>query len=221
MPLLDLTPDQLLSTTRSVRKRLDLTRPVEPDLIRECLELAAQAPTGGNRQNWQFVVVTDAARRQALGDLYRRGSEIYLKMPMNQPEAFAKLRAQDPERARTQLKVASSSQYLIEHIHEVPVMVIPCIYGRAEGMQIFEQAGTWGSILPAAWSFMLAARARGLGSAWTTFHLFFEREAANVLGIPYDKVMQTALLPVAHAIGTEFSPAPRVPLENITHWEQW
>jgi nitroreductase len=221
MTHLDLTPDELLSTTRSVRKRLDLTRPVEPELIRECLELAAQAPTGGNRQNWQFVVVTDAAKRQALGDLYRRGSALYMQMPMNQPEAFARLRQQDPERAKTQLKVASSSRYLIEHIHEVPVMVIPCIYGRAESMNLFEQAGTWGSILPAAWSFMLAARARGLGSAWTTFHLFFEREAADLLGIPYDKVMQTALLPVAHAIGTDFSPAPRVPLETITHWDQW
>ncbi|HEV2235965.1 MAG TPA: nitroreductase family protein [Ktedonobacterales bacterium] len=221
MPSLDLTPDQLLTTTRSVRKRLDLTRPVEPELIRECLELATQAPTGGNRQNWHFMVVTDAAKRQALGDLYRRGAEIYLKLPMNQPEAFAKLREQDPERAEVQLRVSRSSRYLIEHIHEVPVLVIPCIFGRTEGTHIFEQAGVWGSILPAAWSFMLAARVRGLASAWTTFHLFFEKEAADVLGIPYDKVMQTALLPVAHAIGTDFSPAPRVPLETITHWDQW
>jgi nitroreductase len=221
MPLLDLTPDQLLSTTRSVRKRLDLTRPVEPELIRECLDLATQAPTGGNRQTWHFMVVTDAAKRQALGDLYRQGAALYMQMPMNSPESFAKLRAQDPERATTFVKVARSSQYLIEHIHEVPAMVIPCISGRVEGMGIFEQAGTWGSILPAAWSFMLAARSRGLASAWTTFHLFFEREAADVLGIPYDKVMQTALLPVAHAIGTDFNPAPRVPLETITHWDQW
>jgi nitroreductase len=221
MPPLDLTPDQLLTTTRSVRKRLDLTRPVDPALIRECLELATQAPTGGNRQNWHFMVVTDAAKRQALGDLYRRGAEIYLKLPMNQPEAFAKLRAADPDRAKTQLKVVSSSQYLIEHIHEVPVMVIPCIFGRTEGMEVFAQAGIWGSILPAAWSFMLAARSRGLGSAWTTFHLFFEQEAAALLGIPYDTVMQAALLPVAHVLGTEFAPAPRVPLEGVTHWDAW
>jgi nitroreductase len=221
MPPLDLTPDQLLSTTRSVRKRLDLTRPVEPELIRECLELATQAPTGGNRQGWQFVVVTDAAKRQALGDLYRQGSAIYRKLPMNQPEVLETLRARDPERAAIQTRVISSSEYLVEHIHEVPVMVIPCIYGRTENAQVFEQAGVWGSILPAAWSFMLAARSRGLGSAWTTFHLFFEKEAAAILGIPYERVTQAALLPVAHVIGTEFSPATRVPLERIVHWDQW
>src|SRR5579875_2772002 len=187
MALLDLTPDQVLATTRSVRKRLDFSRPVEPEVIRECLELALQAPTGGNRQGWQFVVVTDPDKRLAIGDVYRKGWATYLSLPINQPEAFARLQAQSPERAQTLLRVRESSDYLAEHIHEAPVLLIPCIRGRPEGLSAADQAGFWGSILPAAWSFMLAARARGLGSAWTSVHLIYERESADVLGIPYEK----------------------------------
>lgn len=215
MATLDLTPDRLLATTRSVRKRLDFTRAVEPKVIRECLELALQAPTGGNRQGWQFVVVTDAAKRQALGDIYRRGWAVY-------KQESSKLRPpSDPARLRTQLRVLDSADYLAEHMHEAPVLLIPCIRGRTDGQPAIAQAGQWGSILPAVWSFMLAARMRGLGSSWTTVHLFFEQEAAQVLGIPYEKVMQTALIPVAYTNGTEFSPAPREPLETVLHWDEW
>lgn len=215
MATLNLTPDQLLATTRSVRKRLDFTRAVEPEVIRECLELALQAPTGGNRQGWQFVVVTDAAKRQALGDIYRRGWAVY-------KQESSKLRPpSDPARLQTQLRVLDSADYLAEHIHEAPVLLIPCIKGRTDGQPAIAQAGQWGSILPAVWSFMLAARMRGLGSSWTTVHLFFEREAAQVLDIPYEKVMQTALVPVAYTSGTEFSPAPREPLETVLHWDGW
>jgi nitroreductase len=221
MSTLDLTPDQLLSTTRSVRKRLDFSRPVEPEVIRECLELATQAPTGGNRQGWQFVVVTDPAKRQALGDVYRQGWALYLSLPDNQPEAFARLQARDPERAQTLARVAASSNYLADHIHEAPVLVIPCHRGRVDNAPSVAQAGFWGSILPAAWSFMLAARARGLGTSWTTVHLFYEQQAADVLGILYDKVTQAALIPVAYTLGADFSPAPRVPLETIVHWDAW
>jgi nitroreductase len=221
MPTLDLTPDQLLTTTRSVRKRLDFSRPVPPEVIRECLEIALQAPTGGNRQGWQFVVVADPAKRHALGDIYRKGWAQYMSLPMNQPSMIDRLFARDPERAQTQMRVADSAKYLAEHIHEAPVMVIPCIRGRAEGMAAFEQAGLWGSILPAAWSFMLAARARGLGTSLTSFHLFFEKEAADLLGIPYDKVTQAALIPVAYTQGTDFSPAGREPLDTVLHWDAW
>jgi nitroreductase len=214
---LDLTPDQLLTTTRSVRKRLDFTRPVPPDLIRECLEIAVQAPTGGNSQTWSFVVVTDPAKRQALGDIYRRGFADYRQLTA--PVAARIL--QDPARATTQRRVIDSSEYLAEHMHEVPVMVIPCIRGRLENKPNREQAGAWGSILPATWSFMLAARARALGTVWTTIHLFYEQDAAEVLGIPYDKVTQAALIPVAYTLGTDFAPAKREPLDKVVHWEQW
>ena len=219
MSQLNLTPDELLTTTRSVRKRLDFSRPVEPELIRECLELAVQAPTGGNRQTWHFVVVTDPQQRQAIGDIYRRGFSLYLQQTLaDSTTANVTLTR---EQKVTLLKIRSSSQYLADHMHEVPVLVLPCVQGRVEGLPNVAQAGTWGSILPAVWSFMLAARARGLGTCWTTIHLFYEQEVANVLGIPYDKITQAAMIPVAHTLGTDFKPAARVPLDNIVHYDKW
>ncbi|HLH63779.1 MAG TPA: nitroreductase family protein [Ktedonobacteraceae bacterium] len=218
MSILNLSPDELLSTTRSVRKRLDFSRPVEPELIRECLELATQAPTGSNSQGWHFVVVTDAQQREALGAVYRKGWATYTQLtasgnPMRQNQKLTR------EQARTLMRVRDSAQYLADHMHEAPVLVVPCIWGRTDRMDVVAQAGAWGSILPAVWSFMLAARARGLGTCWTTVHLFYEQEAAQVLGIPYERVMQAALIPVAHTMGTDFKPAPRVPLESIVHWK--
>ena len=220
MSKLDLSPDELLTTTRSVRKRLDFSRPVEPELIKECLELAVQAPTGGNSQGWHFVVVTDAQQREALGAIYRKGWATYLERmtsgnPMRPGQSLTR------EQARTLMRVRDSAQYLADHMHEVPVLIVPCIWGRTDGLGVVEQAGAWGSILPAAWSFMLAARARGLGTCWTTVHLFYEQEAAEVLDIPYERIMQTALIPVAYTLGTDFKPVPRVPLESIVHWERW
>ena len=217
MPLLNLTADQVLTTTRSVRKRLDLTRPVEPEVIRECLEIALQAPSGSNSQQWHFVVVTAADKRLALADLYRKSFSVYRA---NQAAARARLQA-NSSRVITQQRITDSADYLAEHMHEVPVHLIPCIAGRLDGLPANQQAGVWGSILPAAWSFMLAARARGLGSAWTTLHLPYEKEAAEVLGIPYEKITQAALLPVAYTLGTNFSSAAREPLDTVLHWDQW
>lgn len=218
MPKLNLSPDELLATTRSVRKRLDFSRPVEPELIRECLELAVQAPTGSNTQGWHFVVVTDVQKKQAIGEMYHRAYTLYRQQL---DAGRATIPDDAPISVSTMNKVRDSSQYLADRMHEVPVMVIPCIYGRTDGTKAAQQAGVWGSILPAAWNFMLAARARGLGTTWTTLHLMYEREAAQVLGIPYEKIMQTALIPVAYTLGTDFKPAPRIPLETIVHWEQW
>jgi nitroreductase len=220
MTLFKLSIDGMLTTTRSVRKRLDLARPVEPKVIRECLELALQAPTGGNSQGWQFLVVTDPQQRKALADVYRKGWALYrehrmagranLEGPASTPEVMAILG-----------KILRSAIYLAEHMHEVPVLVVPCIQGRPESMSTTEQAGFWGSILPAAWRFMLAARSRGLGSSWTTVHLYYEQEAVEVLGIPYEKVTQAALIPVAYMLGTDFKPASRIPLDAVLHWDSW
>lgn len=218
MPQLNLSSDELLATTRSVRKRLDFSRPVEPELIRECLELAVQAPTGSNSQGWHFVVVTDAQKKQAIGELYRQSYTLYSQQ---RDAGNAAIPSDGPISVSTMSKVRDSSQYLADRMHEVPVMVIPCIYGRTDSANSFQQAGVWGSILPAAWNFMLAARARGLGTTWTTLHLKYEREAAQVLGIPYEKIMQAALIPVAYTLGTDFKAAPRIPLEPIVHWEEW
>jgi nitroreductase len=205
MTRLDLTPDELLATTRSVRKRLDLTRPVERELLEECLSLAFQAPTGGGEQGWHFVLATEPATKAAISELYRRS-----KRENDPPET-------PPERRRSM----ESSAHLAEHLHEVPVLVIPCIEGRLETAPLLQQAVGWASIVPATWSFMLAARARGLGTSWTSLHLAYEREAAEILGIPYESVMQTALIPVAHTIGTDFKPARRQPAETRIHWERW
>jgi nitroreductase len=213
MAMMSLTPDELLSTTRAVRRRLDLTRPVEREVLEECLALAQQAPSGSNSQGWHFVVVTDAAKRKALGELYRRGWATYIQRP-RQPSGDAAYDA-------TMARVGASAAYLAEHMGEVPVLVVPCIRGRTDGLPAAAQAGTWGSILPATWSFMLAARARGLGTAWTTLHLMCEKEAAEVLGIPYAEVMQAALIPVAYITRTDFKPAPRRSLETMVHWESW
>jgi len=213
MTLLPLTADEVLTTTRSVRKRLDFTRPVEREVVEECLQIAQQAPTGSNRQGWQFVVVTDAAKRLAIADLYRKGWERY--------RSAGRPTYDDPNRAATQARVSDSAQYLADHFHEAPIFLIPCITGRTDGQPANAQSGVFGSILPAAWSFMLAARARGLGTCWTTIHLMHEKEAADVLGIPYDTVMQVALTPVAYTKGTDFKPAPREPLASTVHWDQW
>ncbi len=220
MTLFQLTNDEMLTTTRSVRKRLDLERMVEPAVIRECLELALQAPTGGNSQGWQFVVVTDLQQRKALADVYRKGWAVYLEHRMA-GRANLEGPASTPEGMATLGKVLRSAIYLAEHMHEVPVLVVPCIQGRPEGLSATEQAGFWGSILPAVWSFMLAARSRGLGSSWTTVHLYYEQEAADVLGIPYEKVSQAAIIPVAYTLGTDFKPASRMPLDSVLHWDRW
>ena len=218
MPILDLSIDTILTTTRAVRKRLDLTRPVEPEVIRKCLELALQAPTASNSQGWHFVVVTDPEIRLALATIYRKGADRYkeLMVPVLQKQATS-----SEQVSRSLAKMLDSGQYLIDHLHEVPVHVIPCIEGRTEHQPIIMQAARWGSIMPAAWSFMLAARSRGLGSSLTSFHLFFEQEAANLLGIPYEQVMQVGLIPVAYTLGTDFNPAPRKPLESVLHSDRW
>lgn len=217
-PILSLGPDELLSTTRSVRKRLDLSRPVEPDLIRECIELAAQAPTGGNNQGWHFVVVTDEAKRRQLAEWYAVG----FSMIYGNPDAvLANLPEGDPAHVDTTRRVISSAQYLADHLAEVPVHVIPVIEGRTDnGAPVAMQAAIWGSLFPAVWSFMLAARSRGLGTTLTTLHLIHEQQAAELLGLP-DHVMQGALIPVAHTLGTDFKPGARRDLDRIIHNDGW
>jgi nitroreductase len=199
--------DWLLSTTRTVRKRLDLDRPVPPSVIIECLQLAVQAPTGSNAQGWRWLVVTDPQVRTQLAEFYRSGGAAYSARQAEAP----------PPDAQT-ARVRASAEYLTRVIDRVPVLVIPCIRGRLRSVQ--HAAGFYGSILPAVWSFALALRSRGLGSAWTTFHLAHEREAAELLGIP-DDATQVAMLPVAYTVGTDFRPAERGPVDEITYWDRW
>ena len=213
MPL-NLSADEVLTTTRSVRKRLDLDKPVPRDVLMECLEIALQAPTGSNSQGWQWVFVEDADKKKALADIYRTNATPYLAAPKP---------THGDIRDEQQPRVFDSATYLNDHFHEVPVMLIPCLEGKPDNTPSGHSAGFWGSLLPAAWSFMLALRSRGLGSAWTTLHLLGdgERQAAELLGIPFDKYSQAGLFPIAYTKGTDFRPAKRLPAEQLSHWDTW
>lgn len=203
--------DKLLTTTRSVRKRLDLGAPVDLDVVQECIGIACQAPTGGNVQDWRWLVVTDADQRARIAELYKRAADPY----------FAANRQSIAERGVTGMNgILDSGEYLAERLHEVPVYVIPCIYGRPETMDTFTLASWYGRIYPAVWSLILALRSRGYGTTLTTLHLQYEQEAASVLGIP-DTVHQAALLPIAKYTGADFKPGRRKPVESVTYWEQW
>jgi nitroreductase len=226
------TVDHLLSTTRAVRKRLDLTRPVPAAAIEECLRLAIQAPTGSNRQGWHWLVVTDPAKRAALADWYREGFGPYISAARRPERADASGGSSPSERATAgrppvgemarpaaseRERLAESAVWLAERLQDVPVHVIPCIRDHTHGNP---HAGLYGSIYPAVWSFQLALRSRGLGSVLTTLHLGREREAAALLGIP-DGVIQAGLLPVAYYTGDDFKPARRRPIESVTSWNLW
>jgi nitroreductase len=208
--------EQTLSTTRAVRKRMDMSRPVPRELILECLQLAVQAPTGGNRQGWQWMIATDPEKKRRIGEWYRESWYDYASS--GRPSY-----AEDDLRHAQLPRVVSSARYLADHMGEVPVMVIPCHEGRvdAPGTTNNAIAGLYGSILPAAWSFMLAARARGLGTAWTSLHLKYEKEVAELLGIPYERYTQAALITLGYFTGDELRPARRIPLEQIVHWDSW
>ena len=202
------TVDELLSTTRAVRKRLDLNRPVSRDVILECIQLAMQAPTASNTQDWRWLVITDADKRAAIADIYRSIGAEYLA-----------LAAKDTSEPQTR-RVYASAFSLTDTLGHVPVHVIPCLENRIDNSSVLTAASAWASIIPAGWSFLLALRSRGLGSVWTTMHLAKEREVADLLGIP-DTVTQAALFPVAYTIGTDFRPAVRPPAESITYWDTW
>ena len=194
-----------------------MTREVPRELIEDCLRVAMYAPIGSNGLYPHFVVVTDPAKRATLAGFYKRAFVAYLPLPFS----AANLHFEDPVHEAQQAPVVSSAAYLAEHMAEVPALVIPCISPRVDGMPMWVQACIWGSVLPQAWSFMLAARARGLGTVWTTFHLMHEREVAEILGIPYDEVTQVALIPVAYTIGTDFKQGRRRPLDTMVHWDHW
>lgn len=219
--LLPLNPDELLSTTRAVRKRLDFDKPVPDELIRECVSLAMQSPSGSNSMTMQFIIVKDAAKRKAIGAVYR--------------ECFSQYQAMDGVYIRTidkgdavlnqqQQRSADSADYLGDHMGDAPVLVIPCNLGgrtEAAGGLGMMASSVMANILPAMWSFMLAARARGMGTAWTTVHLMMEQQVADILGIPFDTVQQVCLSPLAFTKGTDFKAAIRPDAETIIHWDKW
>jgi nitroreductase len=221
MALLPLTPDELLSTTRAVRKRLDFSTPVPDDLVRECVAMAQQSPSGSNNPTMQFVIVRDAAKRAAVGEFYSQCFAAYKGMDGVYIGSIDKGSA---EANAQQQRSASSADFLGDHMGEAPVLVIACsaagVRTDGPGGALFA-ASLLGNVLPAMWSFMLAARARGLGTAWTTLHLMQERAVADLLGIPFDTVQQLVLSPLAFTVGTDFKPAARPDPDTMIHWDVW
>jgi nitroreductase len=218
VPTLGLGAEEVLLTTRAVRKRLDLDRPVPREVIESCVRIATQAPSGRNRQQWDFLFIEDRETKAAVADIWRRG--LMAGVP-GQPDGPppSRMDFDSPQWDR----IAGSLRHLAQHLHEVPLLMIPCLRvgSRSELQSIRGQAGSWGSVVPAFWSFMLAAREHGLGTAWTTSHLTYEREMADLLRIPMETVVQVALTPVAYTIGTDFQPASRADHRLFAHWDQW
>ena len=212
MANLGLSVDELLKTTRAVRKRLDFDRPVSDDVLRSCVEYAIQAPTGSNVQGWRFVLVTERDKIEKIAAIYKKAFDWYRDSPVYAGRVVEGISEQ---RDAQQARVADSADYLAENMHRSPALFIPCMEGRNA------TAGAAGSIVPAAWSFMLAAREQGLGTCWTTLHLMHEEEAADVLGIPFNEVQQWALSPVAYTAGTDFKPATRPDVETVISWNSW
>jgi nitroreductase len=207
---LGLSADEVLTTTRAVRKRLDLTRPVPREVITECVDIAHQSPSGSNTQRWRWVFVDDPAKKLALAEIYRKRFYAYA------------VESGKPKSEQAGDAIQESATFLAENLEHVPVLCIPLLADRmTEGTPVARQASRWGSILPAVWSFMLALRERGLGSCWTTMHLADEREVAEMLNIPYDQYTQAGLFPVAYTIGTDFKLAKRPPAENVIRWNEW
>ena len=219
---LDLSPDELLTTTRAVRRRLDFDRPVPQELVEECVRIALQAPSGSNARGWHFMVVGDPDKKERIAALYRQAFEGYRSMPISAHALADNASGADVAVMRG---VVGSAEALAENMHRAPYLVIPCIEGRMPPMEgpmgTLAQASQYGSILPAFWSFMLAARARGLGTSWTTLHLLHEKEIADLLGIPFDAVTQAALSPLAFTQGTDFKPARGRDLEGALHVDAW
>ena len=217
--LLPLDPDQLLHTTRAVRKRLDFTKPVPDDVVRECVAAALQAPSGSNMLTMQFVVVRDAEKRKAIGEVYRQTYATYKSMD---GIYIGSIQKNSEEENKHQQLSASSADYLGEHMGEAPVLVIPCSVGmRCDGAAGMTSAMLMANVQPATWSFMLAARARGLGTAWTTVHLMMEQQMADIVGIPFETTQQVCLTPLAYTVGTDFKPAARPEPDSIIHWDTW
>jgi nitroreductase len=217
MDQLGLTNDELLTTTRSVRKRLDCDRPVEREVIEECVRIAMQAPSGGNSQGWQWVFVDDRPTKVKLAEIYRRQFDVtYRVMPIGTFD--------DPAVQAQANRRRASATWLADHFEDVPLIMVPCQAGRVDGAGVGAQAGYWGSFLPAIWNFMLALRARGLGSAWVTMNLGHpdgERDTAEVLGIPYERYTQAGMFPVGYTVGTDFRPIATPDVDQRVHWGRW
>jgi nitroreductase len=212
-----LNPEDLLTTTRAVRRRLDFSRPVPRELLRECVRVALQAPSASNRWSVQFVIVTEEGRRRELGDAYREAYAAY----KDSRGYIAKVDKGEDALNAQQQRTAGSAEHLAENFHRAPAIVLACCRGRVDGQPAFRAINLAASVHPAMWSFMLAARLHGLGTCWTSVSLWNEGRTAAVVGIPDGEVTVCALTPVAYTTGTDFKPAPRPDPDEVIHWDVW
>jgi nitroreductase len=220
-----LNADEVLVTTRSVRKRLDLSRPVSRQLIAECLEIAFQAPNGSNQNTWQWVVIDDRDLVRQAAEIYDAALNDFITSPAGQgyQRHAAEQAAADStgQVAGGMRKMSESVDHLRKNMGRMPALVVPMFAGRPDQMTLFHQASAWGSVLPAVWSLFLALRVRGLGSAWTTAHILREKQMANLLGIPFADYTQVGLFPIAYTIGIDFKKADRKPVAEVVSWNRF
>lgn len=216
--MLELSADEVLSTTRSVRRRLNVEKEVGEAVLRDCMALALQAPTGSLRQDWHFVISNDRDQCREVGLIYQQvWTSLVTDDYLNSSASFQG----GVKDQQSWLNMMGSARHLAEVFPEVPAIFVPCITGRLDGADAGTQALKWGSVIQAAWSFMLAARNRGLGTCWTTVHLQRESDVAEVLGIPFSEIQQVALSPVAYTVGTDFKPGRRKPDSAFVHFNGW
>jgi nitroreductase len=213
---LNLSVDEVLTTTRSVRLRLDYDRAVDRSIVEECINLARFAPSGGNSQAWHFIIIEDDAKKKFIADKYLTNFAKYT-------DKISVFDEESPDAVQRMDRNKASAWHLAENMHRIPIMVLGCIEGRLDKLPSAAQAGMWGSIVPTLWSFNLALRERALGTCWTTIHLMSrgEKMVADLLDIPYDDVTQVALFPIAYTKGTDFQPAERKPITDFTHYDRW
>ena len=218
--------DEVLTTTRAVRRHMDFDRVVEPEVIEECLRLAQQATMGSNQEDWQFVAVTEPTRKEAIAALYR---DVWLEtvekpLKAQRPDTVARLDPglrSDPAQQARQKRVLASVKYLVDRLQRVPVLVFACSAKPVPKTVLGDRAsGYYGSIFPIAWSFQLALRSRGLGSVMATAIVFHAEKLAKILQLP-EGTHPITMIPVAYTDKLDFKPAYRRPLEEILRWEQW
>ena len=207
--------DHLLTTTRGIRRRMDFARPVDISIIDKCIEVAIQAPVGDPDMGAHFIVITEPELRRSISELYCKALGPYC----DEFEA-AELESTDASEHDRIRKVYSTYRWHGENLYRAPVLIIVAMQGRYENLGVRHQTARYGSILPAAWSLMLALRARGLGSCWTTLHVEYERETAEFLGAPED-ITQAVLMPVGYYTGSDFKPAKRPPASRYIHYNGW
>lgn len=188
-------------------QRLDVTRPVSRAVLEECLEFALQAPNGANRNEWRWIIVDDRAMVAKVAAEYRAAMDFYQQGQVGKPALTDGVPEGD--------KITASAFALADKLHQMPAILIPLMPGRPEGRTVVEQSPMWGSILQAVWSFLLALRERGLGSAWTTVSSRREPEIAQILGIPHDRYTQVGMFPIAYTIGTDFKKGYRKPISEV------